>query len=125
MKNLVVILLLTVMASVVIPTQVQARNSGGTREVLENSFYGGLTGALIGAAFLAFRDKPSDHYEDFRIGAAVGVIVGTLYGLARTTQAFAEYNNGSVAFHIPTLQFDVDSENKAVTGSVDLLRIPF
>ncbi|MFQ5543645.1 MAG: hypothetical protein ACE5FY_04760 [Nitrospiria bacterium] len=125
MKKYVVVLLLTLMASVIIPAQAKARNTGGTREVLENSFYGGLTGALIGAAFLAFREKPSDHYEDIRIGAAAGVIIGTLYGLARTTQAFAEYQNGSVAFHIPTLQFDVDSKNNAVTGSADLLRIPF
>jgi hypothetical protein len=94
--------------------------------VLKSSFYGGLTGALIGTAFLAFRDKPSDHLKDIRVGAGVGVIIGTAYGLLKTTgTAFVEVQDGQITVQAPSFQLGIDPETKDLTGSVDLLKIPF
>lgn len=124
MKKAVVVMLLAFLVVTLAPPQAEAQRNN-MREVLESSFYGGLTGALIGGAFLALRDKPGDHLKDLRIGAAAGVIVGTIYGLVKTTRAFAEYNNGEFAFSIPTIQFDVDRNDKTLRGSLELIQIPF
>ncbi len=124
MKNAVAVLLIVAAALTFLPAQASARRNDLV-EVLESSFYGGLTGTLIGGAFLAFRDKPSDHLSDLRIGAGVGVILGTIYGIAKTTsRSFAEIDNGQFTFHVPTLQFDLDPYDHSVRGSIDLLRIP-
>ncbi len=124
MKKAMVVVLLMIMVLTLGPAQAKAQQND-MKEVLESSFYGGLTGALIGGAFLAFRDKPGDHLKDLRIGAAAGVIAGTIYGLARTTRAFAEVTDGKLAFRIPTIQFDVDRSDKAVRASLELIQIPF
>jgi len=124
MKKSVIVGVLISLVLALSPAQVKAQPSGA-KMVLESSFYGGLTGTLIGAAFLAFRDKPSDHYKDLRVGAAVGVIIGAIYGLAKTTKAFVEVNDGRFTLSIPTIQFDVDRSDKAVRGSLELLQIPF
>lgn len=124
MKKLMMMVLFVTMVLTLVPTQVKAQQNA-MKEVLETSFYGGLTGTLIGAAFLAFRDKPGDHLDDLRIGAAAGVIFGALYGLAKTTKAFAQVENGQFAFQIPTIQFDVDRRDKSIRGSLELLQIPF
>ncbi len=124
MKKSAIVLLLVTMVLSLVPAQVKAQQNS-MKEVLEASFYGGLTGTLIGGAFLAFRDKPSDHLKDLRVGAASGVILGAIYGVAKTTKAFAEVNDGKFTFHIPTIQFDVDRSDKTIRGSLELLQIPF
>lgn len=124
MKRIVVVVLLISMMFMMVPGMAKAYEND-VQEVLKSSFYGGLTGALIGAAFLAFRDKPGDHLKDISVGAGVGVILGTLYGIGKTTQAFAEVKEGTVTFHFPSLQFDVDAKNHSVRGSVDLFHVPF
>ena len=124
MKQTVVVVLLISMILMMAPGKAKAYEND-VQEVLKSSFYGGLTGALIGAAFLAFRDKPGDHLQDISVGAGVGVILGTIYGIGKTTQAFAEVKEGSVAFHFPTLQLDVDKRNRSVRGLVDLIHVPF
>ncbi len=124
MKKLTIVVLLVTMVLVLAPAQVKAQQNA-MKEVLETSFYGGLTGTLIGAAFLAFRDKPGDHLDDLRIGAAAGVIFGALYGIAKTTKAFAQIDDGRFTFHVPTIQFDVDRRDKSLRGSLELLQIPF
>jgi len=126
MKKIVASLLLISVITIFLPAKVQAVESDNDMlTVLKSSFYGGLTGALIGTAFLAFRDKPSDHLKDIRVGAGVGVILGTAYGLAKTTGAFVEIQDGHVTVQAPTLQFDIDPDTKGLRGSVELLKIPF
>lgn len=125
MKHAVVVVLLVAMILTFLPKQALAQEND-IIEVLESSFYGGLTGTLIGAAFLAFRDKPSDHLKDLRVGAGVGVILGTVYGITKTTsKALAEVDNGKLTFHFPALQFKVDTYDDSLRGSVDLFRLPF
>jgi len=124
MKQSVVVSLLISMTLMVFPATVRAYEND-VQEVLQSSFYGGLTGALIGAAFLAFREKPGDHLKDISVGAGIGVILGTLYGIGKTTQAFVEVQDGSIAFHLPSVHLDVDTKDHTLGGSVDLLKIPF
>lgn len=127
MKNIVVGLLLITLGTVLFPTKIHAKSQNNDMlTVLESSFYGGLTGALIGTAFLAFRDKPSDHLKDIRVGAGLGVLIGTVYGLLKTTgAAFVEVQDGQVTVQAPSFRLGIDPATKGLTGSVDLLKIPF
>ena len=73
------------------------------REVFYDAFYGAGIGALIGAALMVFTNRPTDHFDRIAYGAASGVIVGTVYGLAKSARAFAEVENGRVKFALPTV----------------------
>jgi len=73
------------------------------KDSFESAFYGGLLGSLVGAAMLAFTKTPSDHLDYMVYGAAGGVFVGAAFGIAKSTRALAEYENGSVKFAMPTI----------------------
>lgn len=96
-------------------------------EVLIDGFYGGLAGALVGAAFMAFKENPGDHLDDIAIGAGVGVIAGTLYGVGRAARAFAEVQDGKLTVQMPTIRFDLEPVGKGLQPrwSADLLRLDF
>ncbi len=93
----------------------------GIREVFQDALYGGLTGALVGAAVLAFTHKPGDHLDYLGVGAAVGVLGGTTYGVVKASRALVETNNGSVKFAIPTILPDVKEVNSKGTTSIGLV----
>jgi len=73
------------------------------KEVFEDSFYGGLTGVLVGAAVMAFTSKPGDHLEYLGVGGAVGVLGGATYGVVKTTRSLAAVEDGKVKFAMPTV----------------------
>lgn len=73
------------------------------RETFRSAFYGGAVGALVGGALMVFTKKPADHLDNIAYGAAGGIIAGTLYGVAKTSRSFAEYENGKVKFAIPAI----------------------
>lgn len=77
------------------------------REVFQDAFYGAGIGALVGAAFMAFTRKPADHLENVGYGAAIGVLAGTGYGLAKSARALAEIDNGRVRIAVPTIMPDL------------------
>lgn len=126
MKKTVGFLILIFMLAGLFPFQSEAAESD-VKMIFTDGFYGGLAGALVGAAFMAFSDHPKDHWNDVAIGAGVGVIAGTLYGIGRASHAFAEIHNGEVTLQVPTIRLNLDS---AVKGnrpglSADFLRVPF
>ncbi|VAX33302.1 hypothetical protein MNBD_NITROSPIRAE01-2306 [hydrothermal vent metagenome] len=127
MKKMTIVLLLITLSTIFFPPSARAQQQDNDMlTVLKSSFYGGLTGALIGTAFLAFREKPGDHLKDIRVGAGVGVIIGTVYGLFKTTgTAFVEVQDGYLTVQAPSFQIGIDPETKGLIGSVDLLKIPF
>jgi len=71
--------------------------------IFRDAFYGGLVGGLVGTALLVFTDKPGDHLDYIGYGAAGGVLAGTAYGVAKTTRALAELENGKVKLAVPTV----------------------
>lgn len=52
-----------------------------TREFIMSCTYGVLAGTLVGAASLAFTDKPSDSLYRVARGASLGLYTGILLGL--------------------------------------------
>jgi hypothetical protein len=88
------------------------------RETFVSAFYGGLAGALVGTALLAFTNKPSDHIDYVAFGAAGGVLAGAAYGVASSPRALAEYENGKVRFAVPTIVPEL--REKASSGQTSL-----
>jgi uncharacterized membrane protein YebE (DUF533 family) len=77
------------------------------REVFQDAFYGAGVGALVGGALLVFTKKPADHLDYIGYGAAVGVLAGTAYGLAKSAKALAEIDNGRIRIAVPTIVPDL------------------
>jgi hypothetical protein len=73
-----------------------------------DSFYGGLTGTLVGGAVMAFTRKPADHLDYLGYGAAVGVLTGAAYGIGK---AMVEMDRGRVSFSLPTVVPDIGETN--------------
>lgn len=99
------------------------------REVFEDAFYGGAAGALVGAALMAFAKKPADHLDYMAYGAASGVLVGSAYGLVKSTRSLAQIDNGSIKFALPTVLPDLSespaSRQTTITWRAELLRGTF
>jgi|GEM_PF-1574268 len=51
------------------------------KKIMRNGAYGGIVGAMIGGALLAFVHNRSDHLEFISTGAAAGVLVGVAWGV--------------------------------------------
>ena len=99
------------------------------KEVFTDSLYGGLAGALVGGALLAFTNKPGDHLDYVYYGAAGGVLGGAAYGVIKSAKSLAEVENGSVKFAMPTIVPDIQEASvrggQTLTFKAELLRGKF
>jgi hypothetical protein len=68
---------------------------------MRNSLYGGGVGALVGAAFLAFVDNPSDHVDFITTGAAAGVLIGAIWGAYDSSTAYVSLEGGKIHMAMP------------------------
>lgn len=60
---------------------VSAQTSSHSREFMASCTYGVLAGTLVGAASLAFTDRPGDNLNKVARGASLGLYTGILLGL--------------------------------------------
>ena len=96
--------------------------------ILEDAFYGGVIGTLIGGAMLAFPRHPADHLEYIGYGAATGIIAGTVFGAVTVSRSFAEVDKGKIRFAMPTVMPELqESSTRGTTLAfkADLLRGSF
>ena len=75
-----------------VSTQSFAELRGGV--IFEDTFYGAVTGSVIGGAFMVFTDRPRDHWNCVGCGAAAGAIPGAVFSVCEST-ALAEVRDGS------------------------------
>lgn len=70
-----------------------------------DSIYGGLIGTMVGGALMLLTDKPEDHVDNLRYGAAIGVLSGLTYAVAdySLNSSVAEIEDGKVKLAFPTL----------------------
>lgn len=74
-------------------------------DVLMDGFYGGLIGALVGAAVMVLTENPGDHTQYIVTGAGIGVIGGTAYGLSKVARhAMIDVDRGRVSWHLPPIE---------------------
>ena len=96
------------------------------RDIVMDSLYGGLGGALIGAATLAFGDDSSKHEDNVKIGAGVGVILGAIYGTVQLSRGLAQIEDGILTVQFPAVQWTIDgSARKGSVWKANLLSISF
>ena len=99
------------------------------RDLFEDALYGGAAGALVGAALLAFTKKPANHLDYLGYGAASGVLVGSVYGVAKSATSLAQMDNGTIRFAMPTVLPDFSdspaSRQTNITWRASLFRGTF
>ena len=87
----------------ILPAPASAQESG-LKNTFTSAVYGGLTGALVGAGVLAFTEHPGDHLDYIAIGAGVGVIAGTLFGLVQESRPLLALSSTGAAWSWPVPQ---------------------
>jgi ABC-type Fe3+ transport system permease subunit len=73
-----------------------------------DSMYGGLSGSLVGAAVMAFANKPAENLDYMAYGAATGVMVGAAYNIGK---ALVVMENGKAKWPFPIVIPDVRDTN--------------
>jgi hypothetical protein len=104
-KGLIIISLC--LALFMLPGQSQA--APALEVVLVDSLWGAGIGTLVGAATLAFMDKPSNHLARIYQGTAAGILCGVAFGMYEIRPTYYSYNSPSgqkeyvygVSFSIP------------------------
>ncbi|MBI5561076.1 MAG: hypothetical protein HY883_07375 [Deltaproteobacteria bacterium] len=98
---------------------------------LHDSLYGGIIGALAGAAIMAVSSNPGDHVEYIPIGGAIGVLAGTAYGFSRNVvqTSGAEDEEKAVAAERPIVDtvkvYDKRAGTTEVVSVVNVVRYGF
>ena len=74
-----------------------------------DGFLGGLVGTMIGGATMLLTHHPSDHTDNLRYGAGIGVIAGSIYGVADYAydRSVARVEDGKVKFAMPSVMPEV------------------
>lgn len=85
--------------------------SNPTREFVMSCTYGVLAGTLVGAASLAFTDKPSDNLNKVARGASLGLYTGILLGLY-------------VVYIVPGMESDSEEDPVARLDKIPLMVNP-
>lgn len=100
------------------------------KETLNDAVYGGLIGGISGAAVMAFTSEPDDHWDYIPKGAAIGVLVGVLYGLVVHSEVLADSETEKQAgIALPTIEtmkvVDERTQSVEVISLVNVLRYNF
>jgi hypothetical protein len=129
MKRLSIITTLLTTMFVLLSQSLALASENAFKEVFQDAFYGGAAGTLVGAALMAFTKKPADHLDYMGYGAAGGILAGAAFGLAKSTRALAEIDNGRVRLAMPTIIPDLvespSTRQTSITWRADILRGTF
>ena len=82
-----------------------------TREFIMSCTYGVMAGTLVGAASLAFTDKPSDNMNKVARGASLGLYTGILLGIY-------------VVYIVPGLEVEEEEDPVALIDKLPVLVEP-
>ncbi|MBI5453750.1 MAG: hypothetical protein HY956_03890 [Deltaproteobacteria bacterium] len=110
-----------------------ARAEDVMQQTMRDALYGGVVGALVGAAVLLLTDNPDDHLSYIPTGAGIGILAGAAYGVATSgmmiTSSAAEVEDGKITFNMPTIKkekiYDEIANRYEEIERVDLIRVKF
>jgi len=127
MKKAMMTLLSTIFVMQISTGAAFAHSQDSLQDVVTDSLYGGLAGAIIGVATLAFVDEPGDHADNIKVGAGIGVILGSIYGTVKVSRSVAQWENGTMTAQFPAVQLDVDASSNRVVPlwKLNLLHIAY
>ncbi len=117
------------------PAPAMAQEDNPVQNILLDTFYGLVTGALVGTAISAPQDDP-DWQQNIGSGAAIGAIAGLVFGviyegkpLVTESKAVIDMEKSQVKIQIPSLQTsaeqDEDRQKQQTNYSVELLSYHF
>jgi len=72
------------------PSQATTKKSGPKKQAA-TIIFAGLGGAILGLSTLSFYGRPQDKLSNIAIGAAVGIIIGTVYTVYKAASAPSEF----------------------------------
>lgn len=124
-------IIVTALAFVVLSASA-AKADDMVQEVLTDSLYGGVIGALLGGAVLLLADNPDDHLDYIAKGAGAGILLGATYGIVAHTTGFAigeVDEHGKFALKMPTIKstqsYDKNAQTTEMMSSLDVLKVKF
>jgi hypothetical protein len=93
--------------------------------VFKDGLWGAGIGALIGVAQVLSYKNPDNEYYRITTGAAIGAIVGVVFGVFEASGAFASYDGerNQLAIGVPALQYTENEHGRKVM--LDLLQAKF
>jgi hypothetical protein len=106
-SKVLITLLLTLPLRVNAQSSTLRTQSDSQREFIMSCTYGVLAGTLIGAASLAFVDRPSENLNKVARGASIGLYAGILLG-------------AYVVYVLPGLEENEYEKNPLVSGLLNL-----
>jgi hypothetical protein len=88
--------------------------------VFKDGLWGAGIGALIGVAQVLSYKNPDNEYYRISTGAAVGAVVGVIFGFVEVSGAFASYDNekSQLALGVPALQYSHDEHGTKVMADL-------
>lgn len=127
------IIILAVMLSLIIPLAPSRASAADDSVMMQNifkdAFYGGAVGSLVGLGFMLLTDKPQDHLRYIAYGAGGGIIAGAAIGVASSTKALAEIQDGKITLNVPEVKTDIIQDKRdekiEVVRTLSLLRYSF
>ncbi len=120
MKKIVAVIVFSVLVAL-LPVKTVHAGSDSLGRILTDSLYGGAAGALVGAASLAFVDNAGDHTDRIGKGAAMGIILGAVYGITKVAGPLAEIKGGEIKMAFPEIKISPD----ATALNMDIVRFHF
>jgi len=102
-----------------LPVQSQAADFA-VQNTMEDTMYGGMLGALVGAGAMLVSSSPSKHWSYISTGAGVGIIAGAIYGVASGTRAFASLEDGQLKLGVPMPEVALSKDGKVLALNTPL-----
>ncbi len=93
------------------------------QNVMDDALYGAGVGAMVGLGLMLLTDKPTNNWNYVSRGLGIGIIAGAAYGVARSSKAFAQIEDGEIQLGMPTPQvaFQETSVGLGMVVSTDLI----
>ncbi|MDQ6973720.1 MAG: hypothetical protein Q9M10_02460 [Mariprofundaceae bacterium] len=107
-----------------LPIQSQAADFE-VQNTFEDTMYGGMLGALVGAGAMLVSGSPSKHWNYISTGAGLGIIAGAIYGVASGANAFAKLEDGQLQLGVPIPEVALSSDGQVVSMNTPLFESRF
>ncbi len=127
MRHVTLLVLFALFITMIPMDVVHAHKRDSISDVAMDGLWGGLVGTLVGGATLAFVEHSSEHTDNIKIGAGVGIILGTAYGSMQLSRSLVQVNDGEMAVQIPVIEPTRDSSTRGNTlfWKLNLIKIAF
>jgi len=76
--------------------------------VMDDAIYGAGLGGMVGLGVMLLSDKPTDNWNYITRGVGYGIIAGAVFGVYRSSRAFATLEDGQIDLGVPMPELAVN-----------------